>query len=241
MTLHSQSLTPDWKTRLVVPRGVLWPIGIRLRESGAVVTPSAASVSLYRDTSASSLYVASGALTPGATTEYALTVASSEALSSDWIAVWAATVATVVYSWRQRVYLVGSPLAFRVDQEDLYGTEPDLRHPARLPAGQTTWTPQILAARDAITQRLTATGKRPWLAVDASDLYQLELAEALALACAAIPSQAGSHYAEAAARHRAEAARLELTLGVEYEDAPSVTRAVGPTMYPAAPVGRPAW
>jgi len=242
VTLHSQTLSPDFKIPLIVPRGVAWDLGLRLRESGSEVTPDSASVSIYRDTGALDLYVASGALTPGTTTLYAMSaIPSTESLSLDWIAVWTVVHGGNTYPIRQRFCLVGTPLMPRVDQEDLYDDEPDLRQPARMPEGQTTWSQQVGAAWNDIVNTLTRRGKKPWLIVDDSDLYHWHYYAALSKVCAAIPGEAGSHYKEAAIRYRAEAARRELALSVEYEDNPGSRAAIGPSVYPCAPRGRPVW
>lgn len=241
MTLHSQSLSPDWKTPLILVRGVAQEIGIRLRDAGAVVTPASGSVSLYRDTLATDLYY-SGALTPGPTSTRALAaIPATEGLSADWVASWPIVHAGLTYTFRQRAILVGQQISPRISDEDLYTIEPDLRLPARLPAGQTSWQAQISEAWAWIVNSLTARGKQPWLAVDMLDLRGLHLYASLASVCAAIPSPAGGHYADAAPRYRADARRLLLELSIEYEAEPSTHTAAGPSVIPLAPRGRPSW
>lgn len=243
MALHEPGLAADWKTAIVAPRGQTWPIGIRLRLAGVVVTAdcSAISVDVYKDTGESTLFASSGALTPAATTTYDLVTTSTESLSLDWITKWTVTYLGNIYTYRQRLALVGTMLSPRVDQEDLYDDEPDLRLPARIPSGQTDFSPQILAAWYDVIKTLTSRNKEPWLAVDDSDLYHYHYYKALAKVCGAIPSPAGGHYAEAAARYRAEAGRRENALYVEYEDATGNHKPVGPAVYRAGPRGRPSW
>lgn len=243
MTLHSQTLSPDWKVPQIVQRGVTTPLGLRLRDAGTVVTAlaTAISVDVYTDSGETDLFVSSGALTPADTTEYDLVTTASTDLSMDWVARWSDTYAGREYTHRQRVCIVGTMLSPRLDVEDLYTEEPDLRHAARLPAGQTSWSPQILAGWYDLIGRLTRRGAQPWLSVDLSDVYQWHLYLSLVRACSAIPSAAGSHYAEAAARYRAEAHRRELQLTIEYETTGGTHTAAGPSVIPLAPRGRPAW
>lgn len=207
-----------------------------------MVTPTSGTVALYRDTAGGNTYLAASAITVGTTSIYTLpAIAASEPLSSLWTAAWSVVYNTLIYGFRQRAVLVGSRLTPRVADEDLYSLEPDLRHPARLPTGQTSWQTQVSQAWASILRQLTAAGKRPWLAVDDSDLYEWHLREALAMACAAIPGEQGSHYQAAAARYRQESRRAELECRIEYEDEPGYNRAVGPCIIPAAPIGRPTW
>lgn len=243
MTLLSPGLAPDWKSPLLIRQGSTRAAWLRLRLAGEVVTDdcSAISVNVYRDTSANNLFDSSGALTPAETTEFDVVVPSSESLSLDWIALWSYTYDGVSYEERQRICVVGQIPSSRLDQSDLYDEEPDLRLPARLPQGQTDWSPQILAAWYDILDRMTSRDKKPWLLVDSTDLFHWHKYEALYRCCSAIPSAAGTHYAEAAKRYRAEASRRELTLGVEYEDNTGTHKPVGPGVYRAGAKGRPSW
>jgi hypothetical protein len=243
MTLHSPSLAPDWKTVEVVRRGSTWPLGLRLRQAGVVVTASATAISvdIYKDTAESTSFASSGAITPADLTEYDLVTTSTEDLSLDWVARWSYTYAGVTYQERQRICIVGTVPRPRVDPEDLFSEQPDLQHAARLPAGQDDWTPQIVAAWYDMIGRLTRRGKQPWLSIDTSDLYHLHLYMALAKCCAAIPSAAGQHYATKADEYRAESIRRENTLTIEYETDAGTNRSVGPCVIPLAPAGRPSW
>jgi hypothetical protein len=235
MTLHSTSLAPDWKTPLILIRGVAQDIGIRLRDAGAVVTPASGTVSLYRDTGGSNLYV-SAAVTPGATSTAALSaIPSTESLSAEWIAKWVMVSASLTYTFRQRAILVGTGIYPRISDEDLYTDEPSLQHRTRMPEGQTSWGTQIGEAWAAIICDLTSRGKRPWLAVDDLDLRTWHKYATLAMVCAAIPAEPGSHYATAAERYRHEARNAALTCRIEYEEAPVVHRGVGRSVIPCAP------
>ncbi len=241
MTLHSSSLAPDWKTPLIIVRGIAQDIGIRLRDAGSVVTPASGTVGLYRDVGETNAYLSPAALTPGATSTYALpAVTASEPLSSEWVAVWSFVYGGLTYRRRQRAILVGTAIGPRVSDEDLYSEEPTLRHPARLPEGQTSWQPQISAAWVEILNSLTDRGKQPWLAIDDLDLYQWHRKLSLAKACAAIPDDDG-HFGRGASRYRREAAAAEIVCSITYETTPGVNRNVGPSVIPCAPSGRPRW
>lgn len=242
MTLASPSLAADLRRPLVITRGRAQDLPLRLREAGIDVAPTSGTLALYRDAAQASTYLAASAFTPGATSIYALpAVPTTESLSAKWIALWTWIVSGVTYSDRQRVILVGQDLRPRVSVDDLYLEQPDLRHAARLPAGQTTWQPQISAAWDDLIQWLTSAGRSPWLSVDGADLYRLHLLASLARACAAIPSPPDGHYAAAAIRYRREAADALNGLHIEYETEQGISRAVGPSIYPAAPQDRPRW
>jgi hypothetical protein len=242
VTLHSSSLAPDWKTPLIIVRGISQDLGIRLRDAGSVVTPTSGTVALYRDVGETDTYLAPTALTPGATSLYTLpAVAASEALASDWVAIWPIVSGALTYRFRQRALLVGTAIHPRVSDEDLYGEEPTLRHPARLPEGQTSWQPQISDAWVEILNSLTARGKQPWLSIDDLDLYRWLKKLSLAKACAAIPDEAGGHYSLAASRYRKEAGIAEVTCTINYETSPGVNRNAGPSVIPCAPRGRPVW
>ena len=216
--------------------------GLRLRDAGAVVTPDDdPAVSFYRDSGAADLY-ASGTAAKGTTSLFPLSaVASTEALSADWLATWALEVSGAAYFFRQRVLLVGTPISPRVSDEDLYSEEPDLQHPSRLPINQTDWSKQILEAWYDVIRELTRRGKKPWLAVDLLDLYRWHLRAALARACGAVPSEAGGHYAEAASRYRHEAREAALVCAIEYEDESQVGKAAGRSVIPCAPLRRSRW
>lgn len=239
MTLSSQSLAADLHRPLIIVRGRAQDLPLRLREAGVDVTPASGTVALYRDALQSSTYLAPAALTPGATSYYPLpAVPATEALSANWVATWTWIASTVTYSDRQRVVLVGQELRPRVSVDDLYGPEPDLRHPARIPAGQTTHQPQISSAWDDILSDLTRRGRQPWLAIDAGDLYQLHLLRSLARVCGAIPGAPDSHYQQAASRYRREAEAAFIGLSIEYEAEQGTSRAAGPSVIPLAPAGR---
>jgi len=245
MTLHSPTLAADLRRPLIIVRARAQDLPLRLREASGDVTPASGTLALYRGAvqgeATGDLYV-TGAITPGSTSTYALSaVPTTEALSSLWSAVWTWVYGGVTYSDRQRAVLVGQDLRPRVSVDDLYLEQPDMRHPARLPSGQSSWQPQITAAWDEILQQLTATGKQPWLSVDAADLYRWHLLLSLSRCCAAIPGGTDSHYQSAAARYRAEADRAELQVTIEYESNPGTSVSVGPSVIPLAPRGRPAW
>jgi len=242
MTLSSPSLAADLHLPLIIVRGQVQDLPLRLREAGVDVAPSSGTVALYRDAGLTSAYLSPAAITPGSTSYYSLpAVPATEALSALWVALWGWSYGGVAYSDRQRVVLVGQELRPRVSVDDLYPEQPDLRLPARVPPGQSTWQPQISSAWDEILQALTARQRQPWLAIDAADLYRWHLLLSLSRACGAIPTEAGSHYQEAASRYRAEARSAELALTIEYEASPGTSKAVGPCVIPLAPRGRPAW
>lgn len=238
MTLHSPSLAPDWKIPLLIRAGSTRSAWLRLRQGGEVVTKDCTAIStkVYKDTSASTLFSDSGALTPADTTEFPIT--PGDDLSLDWIARWSWTYGGVTYQDTQRVCVVGQLPVSRVALEDLYDEEPDLRHAARLPQGQADFTPQILSAYYDIIKRLTRRGKEPWKSIDPGDFYEWHKAKSLAKSCGAIPSAAGQHYYEAAARYRALADRLYHTLTIERDDSPGEHRAAGPSVVPLAPSDR---
>lgn len=242
MALASRTLAPDFRLPLLLQRGMAQDVGLRLRDGSSVVTPSSASVSVYRDTGATDL-VQTATATPGTTSIASLAATSStEPLSSEWVAVWTWVASTVTYTDRQRVILVGQIPRPRVAVEDLYGGDgvPELRHPARLPAGQTDWAPQVSAAWDEVLRSLTARGKRPWLTVDDSDLYAWHLALSIHHACASIPAAEGDFFARTTREWRERAREALMALALEYEDAPQVHKSAAPWAYPAAPK-RPRW
>jgi hypothetical protein len=242
LTLPSRTLAPDFRLPLILQRAVATDVGLRLRDGGSVITPSSASVSVYRDTGATDL-VQTAVATPGDTSIASLSATSStESLSAEWVAAWTWVASGVTYTDRQRVILVGQVPRPRVACEDVYGGDgvPELRHPARLPSGQTDWSPQVSAAWDEVLRTLTARGKRPWLTVDDTDLYAWHLALSVHHACAAVPSAQGEYFHGLTSewRKRADAAYHDLT--IEYEDAPQIRKAAGRTLYAAAP-RRPLW
>jgi hypothetical protein len=152
---------------------------------------------------------------------------------------WSPTVSSVAYVFQQRAFLVGRAPTPRVDQEDLYRLESELRVPARLPKGQTSWADQILEAWYQILRTLTGKGRQPWLAVDDSDLYEWHLRLALTICCRTVPGDEGGHFHRAAQRYEKEASDAALECRIEYEHEPEVRVNVGPSVIPCAPIGRP--
>jgi hypothetical protein len=243
LTLHSQKLAPDWKIAEVIPVDIEFDLGLRLREGNEVITPdSDPEVEVYRDSGAADLYT-SGTATKGETSLFALGAVPSatEALSSDWLIVWRVFVGGLEYVFRRRAVLVGMPISPRVSDEDLYSEKPDLAHPSRLPIGQEDWSKQILEGWYDVVRDLTRRGKKPWLAVDLLDLYRWHKKHSLARACAAVPSEAGGHYAEEASRFRNEASVAALECDIEYAAESQIAPNVGRSVIPCAPIRRSRW
>lgn len=242
MTVASRSIALDARLPLLILRGQAQDLGFRLRDGGSTITPTSGTVYLYRESGMSNLYT-SGAITPGTTSTYTLgAIPTTEALSADWVAKLVVVYSSITYTFRQRAILVGTLPYPRVDVEDLYGGDgvPELRHPSRLPAGQTSWAPQVSAAWDEILRILTQTGKRPWLAIDDSDLYHIHLLTSLRNACSSVIETTG-YFVGKAAELKRMVEDAWTTLTIEYEDASGYAKTAGRPLIPCAPVGRPRW
>lgn len=237
MTLPSRTITPDWgQAAEIIERGQARTLGLRLRQGGVVITPTSGSLTIYRDAGESSIYLSTSALTPGAVSTYDLpAVPTTESLSDLWVSLWSWVVSGVTYRQRRRTFLVGYAPGMRLDDTDLYAVVPELRHPARLPAGQTSWGPQILRTWDAILAALTARGKRPWLTIDQADLFAWHQVWAAAEACSAVPADQGTYLPTRARELRADALRAEANLRIEYEDAQQVRASAGRSVISMAP------
>lgn len=237
MTLLARTLSPDWgQAPEIIERTVAQRLEMRLRAAGAVVAPTSGTLAIYRDVSEDSAYLSPVAYTPGDTSYYSLpAVSSSESLTDQWVEVWTAVSGGVTGRWRRRCWLVGYAPTPRVDAEDLYAVVPELRHPARLPAGQTSWSPQILRAWDTILQVLTGRGKRPWLTIDGADLYAWHQVLSAHLACDAVVSDEGAYFSRRSRELRQDAIRAEQTLRISYEETPTERTAVGPSVISLAP------
>ena len=161
MTLSSPSLAPDWRHPAILVRGVDQTVGMRLRLAGVVQTPTACTLAVYRDTARTDLYSAP-TVTPGTTsTADTAVIPTTEPYSNQWVLGWSPTVGGVAYYFQRRALLVERAPEPRVDQEDFRTFEPELLTAARIPKGQTTWTPQILEAWYQVIRSLTAAGNSP--------------------------------------------------------------------------------
>ena len=226
---------PDWRYPALIQIGTATVVGLKLRQGGAIVVPSACSVTVYR----SGVSYATPVVTIGTTASTASVPAtpSTSTPEEGWRLDWSATVSGVSYQFSQSALLVGSIPALLIDDEDLYREVPELRHSTRYPSGQTNWNPQVEEAGYAVLQRLTSDSRRPWLSVDPTDLRRWQLCEALARACGSIVSD--GYFATEATRWRSEATRAAETCRVTYATTPTIRDSQGIVRYGAQ--GRPRW
>ena len=233
MTLPIPGPAPDWRYPLLLEIGAATRLSIRLRQSGAVLTPSSGTLTVKSPSGTTHF---SGALTCGSTSYADVPATSPTTPETGWTTYWTIATSTQSWTYRQAAYLVGYLPPSLVSDEDFRPHVPELLY--RHPQGQSNWSPQIEAARDEILRRLTSAGRRPWLGIDATDFLALHLAMALAMACGAILSE-NDFLSREAARWRKIADDAEATLRIAYQDEPDIHRAQG--IVRAGAVGRPAW
>jgi hypothetical protein len=246
MTLRSSSIALDARYPLLIERGIAQDIPFRLRDGSVVITPMSGAVALHRSlpdptNPASTLYY-SGAVTAGSTSLLALpAVATSEPLSTDWIALGAFIAGGLTYNFRQQVFLVGQLPYFRVSDEDIWGGDgvPELRLSQRRPQGQTDWSPQTEAARLEIMRAMTGHGSKPWETIDLSDLYEWHISLTVAKCCGSVPSDELGYFGRKAKEYMQRAQLAQANCKITYESTPSIRMPPRSSVIPCSPRGRP--
>lgn len=201
------TLPDSYSVRFVLPdlieRGAANVLRLRVYRDGALVAPSAATVTVY-DAGRTARLPTASATVAGSEASYTWTPDAALPLGDGWEVEWAATISGTVYTWRNSAALVRRRLWCPVTDADLYRMEPALD-----PAGEacltaeTTYQAYIDEAWTQTQSRLLAAGNRPNLVCEPHALRGYVLHLVLALVYGALASRSSAAgYGEKDARYR---------------------------------------
>jgi hypothetical protein len=154
-------------------------ISCTVYRDGAIVTPSAGAVTVYK---ADNGTVSAGAVSfAGGVASATISAPALSGLTPEdgWRVEWAMTIAAVVYTFANDAALVYRRLYPVITDADLLRAHTDLTR--RMPTTETSYQDYLDEAWARIESRLVGTGKRPWLIMSPSALRDIHTFQSLAL------------------------------------------------------------
>ena len=169
MLVHRQTLPR------MIERGVAQTLSFDVRDSaGSQQTATVATVALNAGSKVVLAATAATSLGPPASYSLLAATTTSEALSDTWQEVWALTIGSTVYTFRQAAYLVRHVLYPVITDTDLTDTDHVL---AELrPTDITSYATFRESAFDKIQRMLIGKGRRPELVLDSWALFDAHVA-----------------------------------------------------------------
>lgn len=166
---------------IVLEVGVTAVASVRVEGPLGTTVPSAATVAIYNGTTEVAAAAAADIAADGTVSfEIADSVTAGQDPSAAWWALWELTCDGLAVRQPQRIILGGFRLNCPVTTAMLHEIEPTFAD--GLPAGQTTWYPQIRAAWNWTLERLLSEEYDPNKVRNSDGLFPTVLAKALALA-----------------------------------------------------------
>lgn len=211
----------------LIERGRSNTLQCRVYRAGALVAPSAGTITIYDDSDTAVVSAAAVTIT-SSIAEYAYNPASTLTLADSWRVEWALTMPDGnVHKFRNEAALVRCVPANNITEADLYRRVSALDPSGSAPIHSATdFADKIDEAETMITLRLYEAGKRIYLMVSPSELREVRVLLTLALIFEDFSVRLNAAYAEAAANYRNqyEAAwgRLRLTYDTDDDGDPEV-------------------
>ena len=231
----------EYTARLVLPdlleRGLANTLRCPVYLSGALVAPSSGTVSIYDATGTAQVSGASVTIT-GSVATYSYTPATSLPLADDWRVEWTLTISGATVYARNDAALVRARLRNPVTDQDIYS-----RNSALDPSSPTvihslsTLQDFLDASWQEIQRRLIGRGRRPWLVMSPSALYDVSLNLALSYVYDDFASRLNPAYAEQAATYRERYEDKWKEVSFKYDDlddgkaTPGRRRSASPTTW----------
>lgn len=175
MSLAENVYSARFRTSETIERGRTQILNCPTSRAGAVATPTAGTITIYRPDGTELISAAAVTIPAGSVAQYSLTGATtaSEVLSDGWLIEWALTMPdNVVHTFRQDGALCRRALFPVIGQDELVQRHSDL--PALL-GSAASYQPYIEEAWVTICNRLIAAGRRPYLVIQPSALRDCHL------------------------------------------------------------------
>lgn len=210
-------------------RGVSQDVTFVVRYGGSARTPDSGRVTIVRPDGTN--MVDNQAVTPGSTSSYTFTPASSEALGAGYDVRFTPVFGGVTYpTYRTSAFLCEYVPPCVIDAQALYTRIPELQH--RVPQAQgssgdgTGWQPQIDEAYYALLQRLIDQPHKPfWRIREVTGYREWLLVRALQMAVGALNGGPESGWAQKAKELAFEMRAVEARFAINYsDDSPNVRR-----------------
>lgn len=220
----------------LIERGRDNVVSVAVYRDGALVAPSAGSVTL---TNPAGVTVATVAITVVSSVAQATISAASvaaEQLGDGWRILWTLTLAGVVRTFTHEAALVRSAFSAPIADADLYRRVSALDPNGGRPLSTlTTYQQYIDEAHEVIGARLINQGRRPWLIMSPGALRELYVVLTLALIFEDFTTRQSEVFREDAMRYRAQYEAAWAGLRFAYDEDQD-GRAEGGRRRPAASV-----
>lgn len=207
------------------------PITCPVERGGRIITPSAATVTIYNSAGTEVVSTASASAT-GGIMGYTVTstVLADYLVGEGWSVEWAVTVDDVVHTFRRTCSLVRRRLYPVITERDLYRIQSSLQPGKGGQVGDSaSWQPKIDEAWLQIRDELRSRGSLPHLIASPEDLRGVHLYTTLAMIYEDLASAKSSTvHAEIAAQYRARLGSMWSGLKLVWDqDQDGVTDDVG--------------
>lgn len=212
----------EYTARFVLPdlieRGIANTLKCPVYLSGALVAPSAGTISIYDATGTAQVSGASVTIT-GSVATYSYTPATSLPLADDWRIEWTLTISGATVFARNDGALVRARLRNPVTDQDLYSRVSGLNpaNSANLHS-MSSLQDYLDASWHEIQRRLVNKGRRPWLVMSPSALYDVSLNLAMAYIFDDFASRLNEAHAQQAATFRDRYETKWSELSFKYDD-----------------------
>lgn len=171
-------ITPRSMTRLI-RRGVDTSLTFEVQDDDGVdLTPTACTVTIYDGTEVVAAETAVTSLGPPAAYTLLGSVTTSRSLSDDYLEIWKPTIAGVQYEFPVYSHLVRRIWYPSINDTDLTDAHRELS--SLRPSGVASYAIQRNRAAERLQRDLVKRGRRPWLVIDNSMLYDPHVALSLA-------------------------------------------------------------
>lgn len=217
MSVGETNVGTEYTVRFVLPdlieRGAANTLRCPVYLGGALVAPSAGTVSIYDAANVAQVSGASVTIT-GSVATYAYSPSASLPLGEGWRVEWALIVASAPINARNDAALVRSKLRCPITDQDLYQRVSALNPSGTAPIhALSTMQDYVDGAWQEINRRLIAKGNRPNLVLSPYSFFDVVLNLALSLVFEDFQTRLSEVHAERAAtyRERYEAAWREVS------------------------------
>lgn len=213
---HGQSLLPDF-----LERGVANTVTTRWSRDGAAVTPDTATCTVYNAAGSAVSTGTASVSGSGDGVGYTFTPSTSEPYGEGWRVVWELALGSATITIENEAMLVRRRIQCPVDMSIVWLHAPSLNPAGASPVTTLTEAEQaymLSAAWIRVQHRLLEAGRRPFLVIGASALFEVTLQTTLHLLFVSLAHRLNESYASMAESYRLQAEEAWKRVVLAYDE-----------------------